>query len=160
MKREAVLDVLGDPLAQALLHSRVLARLAYNGSDGYPRVVPIGYFWRGGEFIVCTAVNAPKVRALQINPKVALTVDTEAQPPHILLVRGTASVEIVDGVPPEYLEASKRYVPPEQWQEFEVQVRGLYEQMARITITPDWAKLIDFETRLPIALEQILAQRT
>jgi len=48
----------------------------------------------------------------------------------------------------------------EQWQAFEVQVRDLYKQMARITITPDWAKLLDFETRLPIAVEQIVAQRT
>jgi hypothetical protein len=100
------------------------------------------------------------VRALQTNPKVALTVDTDTQPPHVLLVRGTASVEIVDGIPAEYFEASKKYIPVEQWQAFEVQVRDLYKQMARITITPDWAKLLDFETRLPIAVEQIVAQRT
>jgi hypothetical protein len=33
-----------------------------------------------------------------------MTVDTDTQPSHILLVRGTASIEIVDGVPDEYLE--------------------------------------------------------
>jgi hypothetical protein len=32
---------------------------------------------------------------------VALTIDTAEPPWHILLVRGTASVEIVDGVVPE-----------------------------------------------------------
>ncbi|HEY8736949.1 MAG TPA: pyridoxamine 5'-phosphate oxidase family protein [Candidatus Dormibacteraeota bacterium] len=160
MRREDIVDILDDPLAQELLHSPLLAHLAYNGRDGYPRVIPIGYQWRGGQFIVCTASNAPKVRALQTNPKVALTVDTDTQPPHVLLVRGTASVEIVDGIPAEYFEASKKYIPVEQWQAFEVQVRDLYKQMARITITPDWAKLLDFETRLPIAVEQIVAQRT
>ena len=76
MRREDVVDVLNDPLAQELVHSPLLARLAYNGVDGYPRVIPIGYHWSGGQFIVCTASNAPEVRALQINPKVALTVDT------------------------------------------------------------------------------------
>jgi hypothetical protein len=160
VRREDVVDVLNDPLAQELVHSPLLARLAYNGGDGYPRVIPIGYQWSGGQFIVCTASNAPKVRALQINPKVALTVDTDTQPPQVLLVRGTASVEIVDGIPAEYLDASKKYIPEQQWQGFEVQVRGLYKQMARITITADWAKLLDFETRLPIAVEQLVAQRT
>src|ERR1700674_3582156 len=33
------------------------------------------------------------------NPRVAPTIDTQTQPPRILLVRGTASMEIVDGVP-------------------------------------------------------------
>ena len=160
MRRENVADVLNDPLAQELLHSSLLARLAYHGRDGYPRVIPIGYSWSAGQFTVCTATNAPKVRALQTNPKVALTVDTETQPPHVLLVQGTASVEIVDGIPAEYLEASKKYISAETWQAFEVQVRGLYKQMARITIVPDWAKLLDFETRFPIAVEQLVAQRT
>lgn len=41
------------------------------------------------------------VRALQVqaNPKVALTIDTTAFPPHVLLVRGTARVAVLDGAP-------------------------------------------------------------
>jgi hypothetical protein len=31
--------------------------------------------------------------------------------------------------------------------------------MVAITVTPDWAKLIDFETTAPIALEQIVRER-
>jgi len=37
------------------------------------------------------------MQALSANPKVALTIGTNAFPPLILLVRGTAHVEIVDG---------------------------------------------------------------
>ena len=159
MDREAALQVLATPLAQELLHSELLTRLAYVGSDGYPRVVPIGYLWKDDRFVVCTAWNAPKVKALQSNPRVALTIDTQTQPPHILLVRGTAAVEVVDGVPDEYLEASRRYVPREQWISFETQVRGLYDRMARISITAEWAKLIDFETTLPIAVEELVGRR-
>lgn len=33
------------------------------------------------------------------------------------------------------------------------------KQVARIAITPYWAKLLDFETRLPIALEQLLGNK-
>ena len=87
--------------------------------DGFPRAIPIGFLWDGTRFVVGTATNSPKMRALRANPKVALTIDTNTFPPHVLLVRGTARVEIVDGVAPEYLEASKKYVAPEQWEAFE-----------------------------------------
>jgi hypothetical protein len=76
-----------------------------------------------------------------------------------LHVRGTATIEILDGVPDEYLEASRKGVPAEQWAGFETQVRSLYPRMARITVTPEWAKLIDFETTLPQAIEELVARR-
>src|SRR6266487_476745 len=102
--------------------------------------------------------SSPKVKALQANPKVALTIDTNTFPPHVLLVRGTARVDIVDGVAPEYLEGTKKYVAPEQWEAFEQQVTALYKQQGRITIVSEWAKLLDFETRLPSAQEQLAAK--
>ena len=153
MKQGQVTQVMNDPLARELLNSKIPARLAYTGLDGFPRAIPIGYLWNGTQFVMATATNSPKIEALKANPKVALTIDTNDFPPHILLVRGTARVEIVDGVAPEFLEASRRYVPPEQWEEFEKGVRGLYKQQGRISIVPEWAKIIDFETRVPSALE-------
>src|SRR5438067_10698569 len=99
MDRDVALQVLATPLAQELLHSELLTRLAYVGPDGYPRVVPIGYIWKDGSLVVCTAWNAPKVKALQSNPRVALTIDTQTQTPHILLVRASAAVELDNGVP-------------------------------------------------------------
>ena len=158
MDQEKIYQVLNDPLGKELLHTNKLARLAYVGGDGYPRVIPIGFYWNGAQIIVCTATSAPKVRALAKNPRVALTIDTDTQPPHVLLVRGTADINVVDGVPFEYLEASKKGIPEPQWNSFEAQVRALYKQMARIAITPEWAKLFDFETRLPDFLEQLIRQ--
>ena len=160
MDRQAALRVLAAPSAQKLLHSNLLCRLSYIGRDGYPRVVPIGYVWKDEKFVVCTASNAPKVKALHANPRVGLAIDTETQPPHILLVRGDAEIEIVDGIPDEYLEGSHKYIPAEQWAAFETQVRGLYPQMARIGITAAWAKLIDFENTLPSAVEELVSQRS
>jgi hypothetical protein len=155
MDKEQVLRVLNDPLGQELLHADIPARLAYNGPDGYPRVIPIAFYWNRAKIVVCTAPTAPKVRALAKNPKVALTIDTYPDPTNVLLVRGTAIMEVVDGVPFEYLEASKKHPQePEQYQAFEVQVRALYKQMARIAITPEWAKLLDFETRMPDFLDR------
>ena len=153
MEQENVAQVMNDPLAQELLNSNTPARLAYNGLDGFPRAIPIGFFWNGTQFIMATATNSPKMKALQANPNVALTIDTTTFPPHVLLVRGTARVEIVDGVAPEFLEASRKYVGAEQWLEFETQVRATYKQQGRIAIMPEWAKILDFETRVPSALE-------
>jgi hypothetical protein len=157
MRPEQVTQVMHDPLAQELLHSAIPARMAYNGTDGNPRVIPVGFLWKNERIVVCTASNAYKVKALAANPKVALTIDTEA-PYRALLVRGTASLEIVDGVPPEYLEAARKAMTDEQqFRAFEAEVRSLYEQMARITIAPEWAKVLDFETRLPSAVEELLS---
>ena len=158
MKHEHLTEVMNDPLAQELLHSKIPARLAYTGLDGFPRAIPIGFLWDGTRFVIGTATNSPKMRALRANPKVALTIDTNTFPPHVLLVRGAARVEIVDGVAPEYLEGSKKYVAPEQWEVFEQQVRALYRQQGRITIVPEWAKILDFETRIPKAQEELAAK--
>jgi hypothetical protein len=156
MNSDEVTKVLADPVAQRLLNSPLLARLAYSGADGGPRVVPVGYLWTGETFIVCTATNAPKVRYLARDPRVALTIDTETQPPNVLLVRGVASIDIVDGVPDEFLTASRKAVPEAQFSAFEDSVRLTYPAMARITITPTWAKVLDFETRVPVAVEHLL----
>ena len=155
MQQEQVVQVMNDPLAQELLNSPIPARLAYTGLDGFPRAIPIGFVWNGTQFVMATATNSPKIEALKVHPKVALTIDTNAFPPHILLVRGTASVETVDGVAPEFLEASRKYVSPEQWEEFKKGVTALYKQQGRITIVPEWAK---FETRVPSAQEKLMAQ--
>lgn len=156
MQYAEVIRVLNEPLAQELLRSSIPARLAYTGRDGAPRVIPIAFHSTGARFVVCTPPQAAKVQALEADPKVALTIDTNTFPPHVLLVRGTASVEVVDGVPPEYLAGSRKIVGAEQWEAFEEQVRGLYTRMARITIEPTWAKLLDFETTLPSAVEQLI----
>lgn len=94
------------------------------------------------------------MKALTKNAKVALTIDKDTYPPKVLLVRGTARVEVIDGVAPEYLQAARKYLGEEQGREFEKEARGLYKQMARITIEPEWVKLLDFETRFPSAVEE------
>ena len=47
MQQENVIQVLNDPLAKELLTSAIPVRLAYTGSDGFPRVVPVGFYWNG-----------------------------------------------------------------------------------------------------------------
>jgi hypothetical protein len=159
MQRTDVMDVLNDPLAQELIGSNIPARVAYTSVGGSPRVVPLGFHWNGEQFVICTIPGSPKVRALAAHPQVALTIDTDTFPPQALLVRGSASLETVDGVPPEYLEASRKSVGEAGMPAFEAQVRGLYEQMVRITIEPQWAKVLDFERRLPTPVERLIKRK-
>ena len=160
MKREEITDVLAQPISRELLGSSIPARLAYIGVDGAPRAIPIGFHWSGRDFVVYTLPNAAKVRALRKNPRVALTIDTQDQwPPRALLIRGAARVELVDGVPDPYVQAGRKAVPAEHFDDWEQGVRALYERMAQITIEPDWAKLLDFETTLPKAVEDLMRER-
>ncbi|HEY7595372.1 MAG TPA: pyridoxamine 5'-phosphate oxidase family protein [Actinophytocola sp.] len=159
MRRSALDEVLNHPLSQKLL-ARDLARLAFTGLDGTPRAIPIGFVWNGSEIVMCTAKNARKLPALRRDPAVALTIDTEAHPPKILLIRGRAELDVVDGIPDEYLQWNGTYqMTPEQRTEWEAEVRALYDGMVRIVVRPTWAKLIDFETTLPSSIEELMRRR-
>ena len=148
------------PGAVELLEHQPLARLGYTGPDGFPRVIPIGFLWTGGRIVVCTAPSSPKVRALAARPQVALTIDTEDGPAsRAVSVRGVASTEIVDGIPGEYLAASAKTMSGELPSEFEASVRSLYQQMARISIEPRWARYYDFGAgRLPEFLHKLISE--
>jgi hypothetical protein len=156
MDRDSVAEVLAKPIAQELLASSIPARLAYVGVDGDPRVVPVAFLWTGSRLVVGTVPTSAKVAALRRHPRVAVTVDTEGYPPHVLLIRGAAHVELVDGVPDEYVEASRKLVPADQFEGWEAGVRALYRQMALITIEPDRATLLDFETTIPKAVADLV----
>jgi hypothetical protein len=51
--------------------------------------------------------------ALRANPNVAITIDTETFPPHVLFIRGRASVTDVDGIVPKFQAAARRYLGDE-----------------------------------------------
>jgi hypothetical protein len=159
MRASEIIEVLERPISQELL-ARDLTRLAYVAKDGTPRNIPIAFTWNGSEIIMCTAKNAPKLPSLRENPTVALTIDTEVHPPKILLIRGRAELDVVEGIPEEYLQMNGTYeMTPEQRVEWEAEVRSLYDGMVRIVVTPTWAKLIDFETTLPSAVEELARRR-
>jgi hypothetical protein len=161
MDRQEVAEVLAKPISRELLGSSIPARLAYVGVDDAPRAIPIGFWWTGAQVVMATVPKSAKVRALRRNPRVALTIDTQDQwPPRVLLIRGAARLEVVDGVPDLYVEASRKVVPAEHFEGWEQGVRALYDQMVLITVEPDWAKLLDFETTIPQAVEDlVLAHR-
>ena len=150
------------PGAREMLASTSMCHLAYVGTDGTPRVIPVGCYWTGGQVVISTASTAPKVAALSARPEVALTIDAGGTPEQTrsLSVRGRASVEIVDGLTDEYVANARRSLAPGAVAEFERKSREMYDQMARIAITPHWVRFYDFGAgRLPRFLQE-LAERT
>jgi hypothetical protein len=112
--KQGELQLLQHPASKELLQSKIPARLAYVWTDGTPRVVPIWFHWNEREFVLATPPKAPKLKALVKNPKVALTIDDNTFPHKVLLVRGTARLETVKGIVPEYAVAAERYFGSEQ----------------------------------------------
>lgn len=155
--KQGDLALLNDPVAQELLHSTIPARLAYISSDGTPCVVPIWFHWNGAEIVLGTPPTAPKVKALPHHPQVALTIDTDTWPYKVLQIRGTATVELVQGVVAEYAAAAERYFGEEQGRAWVEQLKGMFSQMARISVRPEWVNILDFEKRFPSAIEAAMS---
>ena len=161
MDRKDVADVLAKPISRELLASSIPARLAYVGTDGAPRVIPIGFLWTGEHVVMGTIPGSAKVAALRQHPRVAITVDTQDRwPPRALLIRGTARLDPVDDIPDAYIEASRKTMPAEEFEGWLQGVRGLYDGMVLITVEPQWAKLLDFETTIPSAVEELVRARS
>ena len=153
------LALLDDLVAQELLHSTNLARLAYTWRDGTPRVIPIWFHWDGETIVLGSPPNAPKVNVLPTNSKVALTIDRDEWPYHALLIRGTADVETVEDVTPEYAASAERYFGEEQGREWVEGVRQMSPQMARISVRPEWVSILDFERRFPSAIQAAMSSQ-
>ncbi|TCC31289.1 pyridoxamine 5'-phosphate oxidase family protein [Kribbella sindirgiensis] len=160
MNQQQIAEILAKPYAQQLLNGSEPARFAYDGLDGDPRVIPIGFWVEGDQIQIATAPKTAKVAALRKNPKVALTIDTGAFPPKVLLLRGTASLELVPGVPEGYLIAGHKVMTDEQYPGWAEGVKALYDEMVVITVTLTWAKLLDFETTIPKAVEDLIKEKS
>ncbi|NIK57778.1 pyridoxamine 5'-phosphate oxidase family protein [Kribbella shirazensis] len=160
MNQQQIAEILAKPYAQQLINGPDPARFAYDGLDGDPRVIPIGFWFEGEQLVMATVPKSAKVAALRKNPKVALTIDTGAFPPKVLLLRGTAELTTVKGVPEGYLRAGHKNVTDEQYPEWSAGVKALYDEMVVITVTLTWAKLLDFETTIPKAVEDLIQEKS
>ena len=119
-------------------------------------MVPLDFHWTGEQFVICTIPGSPKVRALAAHPQVALTIDTDTFPPHVLLGRGSASLETVEGVPPEYLEASRKWFSEEAMPSFTPRSAGCLSRWCESPSSRKGRNCWTFETRLPTPVENLI----
>jgi hypothetical protein len=152
------LALLNDPVAQKLLYAPIPAHLAYNWSDGTPRLVPIGFTWTGTELVTGTPDNAPKLKALKDGDPVAVTIDTYTPPLNVLYIRGIARLSMYDGIVPEWTAACVRIMGEEGALAFGQLVGGMLQagilKMVRLAVQPTWVGILDFEKRFPSGIEK------
>jgi hypothetical protein len=150
--------LLESDIAQRLLQSTIPARIAYTGMDGTPRVMSSWWVWTGEELVMATYILCPpmgmmrpayRLRALQAHPDVAITIDTEPQPPEVLMMRGKVTITEVDGMVPEQAEAARRFLGEEGGRQYVEGAAHPDTKMARIALRPTWVGVLDFKTRLP-----------
>jgi hypothetical protein len=151
--------LLASAVAQRLLGSRIPARFAYVAGDGTPRVLATWFHWTGEVLAMPTFLAAPHVRhaagrlrALRARPEVAVTIDTETFPPEVLTIRGRVEISEVDGIPPEYASAARRYLGEDAARAYVAEIDKPCTRMARIDLRPTWVGVLDFQSRLPSAL--------
>ena len=77
-----------------------------------------------------------------------------------LLNGRTAEVGLIAGIPDGYLTAGHKVMTDDQYPEWVAGVQAIYDEMATITITPTWAKLLDFETTIPQAVDDLIKQKS
>jgi hypothetical protein len=157
--KQGDLALLESDVARRLLTSRIPARFAYVALDGTPRVLSTWFHWSGGVLSMPTFIAAPHVRhparrlqALRAHPDVAVTIDTDTTPPEVLSLRGRVEIRDVDGVPPEYAAAARRFLGEDFAEDYLAGLDQPGTRMACINLRPTWVGMHDFRSRLPSAL--------
>jgi hypothetical protein len=97
------------------------------------------------------------MKMLEQDTQVALTIDYEAWPARVLLIRGAAHSETVEGEIPEYPAITKRYLGEEAAGAWRAQYAQMFPQTIRISVRPEWVALIDVQTRVPSAIGTAMA---
>lgn len=149
--KQGDLELLQDPVAQELLHAPYTAHLAYTWKDGTPRCTPIGFHWNGQEVVMAGTDGAPRNEVID-GEKVAITIDSYTFPFKVLLIRGTAHAEKVEGIPEEYIKACQQLMGEEIAKGWFATLEPLAPNIpyfVRIKVTPEWVGILDFQTRFP-----------
>lgn len=142
---------LDDPVVAELIEGANLARLAYVGANGRPHVVPIWFALIDGDIVMVTGPKADKVRALEQNGAVALTIDSSKPPYHVLLVDGDATVEATEGMAPEYPDIVRRYLGGGA-EAYLAPMRDRVKTQRRIRVRVRSYRVLDFVKRFPKSL--------
>ncbi|KAB2384866.1 pyridoxamine 5'-phosphate oxidase family protein [Actinomadura montaniterrae] len=141
------LRLLHTPAARHLLTTALVARLAYIGKDGTPRLNPVNFLWTGDELVIAAFAGAYKVRDLHARPDIAACIDTTEAPPQVLMLRGRVTLTEVEGVLPEYGEMQRKMMGAQAGATYVEAIDRPGLRMVRIVLRPAWVGVLDFRER-------------
>lgn len=82
------LDCLHDPAVLRLLQSSLPAYLACTEADGARRIVTVPFHWDGTELVLSPHPRASKMPVFPDGAKISVSIDSDAPPWRVLLIRG------------------------------------------------------------------------
>ncbi|MFI6783334.1 pyridoxamine 5'-phosphate oxidase family protein [Micromonospora sp. NPDC050276] len=141
--------LLDTPLAQRLLATCPVARLAYTSRDGTPRLIPVNFLWTGDELVVGAFAGTYKIRDLSARPDVAVCIDTADGLPEVLMLRGKVTLAEVEGVLPEYATIQRAGMGDDMGNAYLAAIDTPGLRMVRIGLRPTWVGVVDFQDRFP-----------
>lgn len=152
--KQGDVKLLETPVAQRLLTTPLVARLAYTGKDATPRLIPVNFLWTGEEVVVGAFAGTYKVRDLRARPDVAICIDTADGPPQVLMLRGRVTLAEVEGVLPEYATMQRAGMGDEAGNAYVKAIDSPGLRMVRIGLRPTWVGVLDFQERFPILIPE------
>jgi len=127
----------------AFLQETRIAKLATLQADGSPTVVPVWFEWDGTTAAVFTSRTSPKIRRLQADPRVALSVEEPVGVSEAwVTIEGTVAIEERGGIELARRLADRYYTP---------------EKVA--AVMPGWEKMADDWVVLRITPSRIRSSR-
>lgn len=141
--------LLDSAVAQRLLTTALVARLAYTGKDDTPRLIPVNFLWTGDEVVIGAFAGTYKIRDLRARPDVAICVDTTDGPPQVLMLRGKVTLAEVDGILPEYATMQRAVMDDGAGDAYLEAIDKPGLRMVRIGLRPAWVGVLDFQERIP-----------
>ncbi len=93
--------------AQERLEREQIGWLVTVGGDGTPQPSPVWFLWDGETALIYSQPNAPKIRNVQRQPKVAFHFNSDEHGNNVVTLTGEASIEAgatLADVPAAYLE--------------------------------------------------------
>jgi PPOX class probable F420-dependent enzyme len=86
------LDTTTEPGARAAerLRAEEIVWLTTVREDGQPQPTPVWFLWTGGTFLIFSRPDAPKLRNIANNPKVALNLHADEHGGNVVRIEGAA----------------------------------------------------------------------
>jgi PPOX class probable F420-dependent enzyme len=101
-----------------------IAKLATLNADGSPNIVPVWYEWTGSDVLLFTTRGTAKVRRIERDSRVALSVEAPAGAMEAwVTIEGTASIEaegawdLILRLTPKYYDAERAADTLQSWEQ-------------------------------------------